>query len=67
MELRPSAELAGDWELVGSGRVAVRNQFFERVAAGLVRAYVTEAGLLSPADMKDKASLLAAGQPWDLT
>lgn len=48
MELRPAEELAGDWDLAGSGRVAVWNQFFERVDASLVRHYATERGLLRP-------------------
>jgi translation initiation factor 2B subunit (eIF-2B alpha/beta/delta family) len=56
MELRPAAELAEGWPLVESGRVAVRNQFFERVDASLVRRYVTEEGLLTPDQMHPAAA-----------
>jgi translation initiation factor 2B subunit (eIF-2B alpha/beta/delta family) len=48
MEQRPGAEMAADWELWASGRVTVRNQFFERVPADLVTAYLTDRGVLTP-------------------
>lgn len=56
MEQRPPAELADDWELWVSGRVTVRNQFFERVPADLVTSYLTDAGVFTPADLADLAS-----------
>jgi translation initiation factor 2B subunit (eIF-2B alpha/beta/delta family) len=48
MEQRPPAELVEDWELWRSGRIGGRNQFFERVAAELVTAYLTDDGVLTP-------------------
>ena len=48
MEQRPGAEMAADWELWASGRVTVRNQFFERVPADLVTSYLTDRGVLTP-------------------
>ena len=48
MEQRPPSEMAADWDLWASGRVEVRNQFFERVPAGLVTAYLTDRGVLLP-------------------
>lgn len=56
MELRPAGELADGWSLVESGRVGVRNQFFERVDASLVHRYVTEVGLLAPEQMHPAAA-----------
>lgn len=63
MELRPSAELADDWELVSSGRVAVWNQFFERVDASLVRRYATERGLLAPSEIGPVAATSWGSSP----
>ena len=51
MEQRPASELADDWALWSSGRVTVRNQFFERVPADLVTAYLTDAGIFTPRDL----------------
>ena len=51
MEQRPPEELADDWDLWRSGRVTVRNQFFERVPADLVTAYLTDCGRLLPQDL----------------
>lgn len=51
MEQRPSSEMAADWELWASGRVLVRNQFFERVPADLVTAYLTDRGVLAPSEL----------------
>jgi translation initiation factor 2B subunit (eIF-2B alpha/beta/delta family) len=48
MEQRPASEMAEDWELWISGRLTVRNQFFERVPAELVTAYLTDEGVLTP-------------------
>lgn len=56
MELRPATELAEGWPLVESGRVAVHNQFFERVDARLVHRYVTEEGLFTPEQMHPAAA-----------
>lgn len=56
MELRPPSELAEGWSLIESGRVAVRNQFFERVDAALVHRYLTEDGLLTPEQMHPAAA-----------
>lgn len=61
MELRPAAELAEGWPLAVSGRVTVWNQFFERVEAGLVTRYVTEAGLLAPGEMLAAARAAQGG------
>ncbi len=48
MEQRPAYELAEDWELWRTDRITVRNQFFERVPAELVTAYLTDEGVLHP-------------------
>jgi translation initiation factor 2B subunit (eIF-2B alpha/beta/delta family) len=61
MEQRPAAELAEGWPLIESGRVGVRNQFFERVDANLVHRYITEEGLLTPQQMHP-----AAARSWKL-
>lgn len=53
MEQRPPAEMAADWDLWASGRVDVRNQFFERVPAELVTAYLTDRGVLSPGEVRE--------------
>jgi translation initiation factor 2B subunit (eIF-2B alpha/beta/delta family) len=60
MEVRPDAELAGDWALAVDGRVKVVNQFFETVPAEFVAGYVTDHGLLSPAEAVAKARALSA-------
>jgi translation initiation factor 2B subunit (eIF-2B alpha/beta/delta family) len=57
MEQRPPAELAEDWELWRSGRITVRNQFFERVPADLVTAYLTDEGVLSPQRLAQRSSV----------
>jgi translation initiation factor 2B subunit (eIF-2B alpha/beta/delta family) len=51
MEQRPPSEMAADWDLWASGRVEVRNQFFERVPAELVTAYLTDRGVLLPGEI----------------
>lgn len=56
MEQRPGGELADDWELWRSGRIAVRNQFFERVPAELVTAYLTDEGVLTPEVLAHRSS-----------
>jgi translation initiation factor 2B subunit (eIF-2B alpha/beta/delta family) len=56
MEQRPGGELADDWDLWRSGRIAVRNQFFERVPADLVTAYLTDEGVLTPEDLAARSS-----------
>lgn len=56
MELRPAAELSEGWPLIESGRVRVWNQFFERVEAGYVTAYLTEVGVLAPDAIRAAAS-----------
>ena len=56
MEQRPAAELADDWPLWNAGRLAVRNQFFERVPADLVSAYLTDEGVLSPEELGHRAT-----------
>jgi translation initiation factor 2B subunit (eIF-2B alpha/beta/delta family) len=56
MEVRPGDELAGDWELATSGRVEVRNQFFEPTPPGLLTGYVTELGLVPPEAMAATAA-----------
>jgi ribose 1,5-bisphosphate isomerase len=64
MELRPAAELSAGWDLVDSGRVTVWNQFFERVDARFVAAYLTESGSVAPADIvaaADRAATSAVG------
>jgi translation initiation factor 2B subunit (eIF-2B alpha/beta/delta family) len=53
MEQRPPAELAEDWELWQSGRLTARNQFFERVPADLVTAYLTDEGALTPEELAE--------------
>jgi translation initiation factor 2B subunit (eIF-2B alpha/beta/delta family) len=53
MEQRPPSEMAADWDLWASGRVLVRNQFFERVPADLVTAYLTDRGVLLPQEVGD--------------
>jgi translation initiation factor 2B subunit (eIF-2B alpha/beta/delta family) len=63
MELRPSAELADDWALVTTGRVAVWNQFFERVDASFVRLYATERGLLAPSEIGSVAATAWGSSP----
>lgn len=55
MEQRPPSEMAADWDLWASGRVEVRNQFFERVPADLVTAYLTDRGVLLPPEIADLA------------
>jgi translation initiation factor 2B subunit (eIF-2B alpha/beta/delta family) len=62
MEQRPAAELAEDWDLWRSHRVTVRNQFFERVPAELVSAYLTDEGVLSP-DQLAQRSRIASHPP----
>jgi translation initiation factor 2B subunit (eIF-2B alpha/beta/delta family) len=57
MEQRPPEEMAGDWELWRSGRLAVRNQFFECVAANLVTAYLTDEGVLTPEELAARSSV----------
>jgi translation initiation factor 2B subunit (eIF-2B alpha/beta/delta family) len=57
MEQRPPAELAEDWELWRSGRISVRNQFFERVPGDLVTAYLTDEGVLSPHRLAQRSSV----------
>ena len=49
------AELAGDWPQWVSGRVTVRNQFFERVPAELVTSYLTDKGALLPHQVAEQA------------
>jgi translation initiation factor 2B subunit (eIF-2B alpha/beta/delta family) len=56
MEQRPAAELAEDWELWRTGRIGVRNQFFERVPAQLVTAYLTDDGVLTPDELSSHSS-----------
>jgi translation initiation factor 2B subunit (eIF-2B alpha/beta/delta family) len=57
MEIRPAAELSEGWPLIESGRVRVWNQFFERVDADFVHAYVTEQGPLAPDQVRKAAAL----------
>jgi translation initiation factor 2B subunit (eIF-2B alpha/beta/delta family) len=57
MEQRPALEMAEDWELWRSGRITVRNQFFERVPANLVTAYLTDEGVLSPDELALRSSV----------
>jgi translation initiation factor 2B subunit (eIF-2B alpha/beta/delta family) len=54
MEQRPPAELVEDWELWRSGRIGVRNQFFERVPAELVTGYLTDDGVLTPDELAQR-------------
>ena len=61
MEIRPADELAPDWDLRQTGRVAVWNQFFEVVPAEFVRTYITEYGLLTPQQVVEKARGLKTG------
>jgi ribose 1,5-bisphosphate isomerase len=56
MELRPADELASGWKLISSGRVRVWNQFFERVEAPYVDAYLTEVGLVAPSKVRTEAA-----------
>jgi translation initiation factor 2B subunit (eIF-2B alpha/beta/delta family) len=56
MEQRPATELAEDWELWQAGRIGVRNQFFERVPADLVSAYLTDEGVLRPDELASRSS-----------
>jgi translation initiation factor 2B subunit (eIF-2B alpha/beta/delta family) len=56
MEQRPATEMAEDWELWRAGRITVRNQFFERVPADLVTAYLTDAGALTPDALANRSS-----------
>lgn len=56
MEQRPELELAEDWELWRSGRIGVRNQFFERVPADLVTAYLTDEGVVTPDELALRCS-----------
>ena len=51
MEQRPPEELADDWDLWRTGRVSIRNQFFERVPADLITAYLTDHGRLFPHEL----------------
>ena len=55
MEIRPVEELAGDWDMSQTGRVAVWNQFFEVTPAEFVKAYLTDRGLLTPQRMVEEA------------
>ena len=48
MEMRPAAELVGDWDLASTGRVGVVNQFFEPTPADFVTEYATEKGRFKP-------------------
>jgi translation initiation factor 2B subunit (eIF-2B alpha/beta/delta family) len=57
MEQRPPAELVEDWELWRSGRIGVRNQFFERVPAGLVTAYLTDEGVLTSEELAHRSTV----------
>jgi translation initiation factor 2B subunit (eIF-2B alpha/beta/delta family) len=59
MEQRPAAELVEDWELWRAGRISARNQFFERVPADLVTAYLTDDGVLTP----DELALRTTARP----
>jgi translation initiation factor 2B subunit (eIF-2B alpha/beta/delta family) len=56
MEQRPPDELAEDWELWRAGRIGVRNQFFERVPADLVTAYLTDDGVLTPDELAHRGT-----------
>jgi translation initiation factor 2B subunit (eIF-2B alpha/beta/delta family) len=56
MEQRPAVEMAEHWDMWTAGRVAVRNQFFERVPADLVTAYVTDDGVLTPDDLAERCA-----------
>ncbi|WP_428924825.1 hypothetical protein [Marinibacterium sp. SX1] len=60
MEIRPDAELVGDWDMAATGRVTVVNQFFEVVPAALITGYITDGGLLAPADCVAAARAPAA-------
>lgn len=57
MEVRPGAELAADWDLATSGRVAVWNQFFEPTPPALLAGYVTEIGVVAPHDVARAAAV----------
>jgi translation initiation factor 2B subunit (eIF-2B alpha/beta/delta family) len=56
MEQRPPAELVEDWELWRSGRIGARNQFFERVPADLVTAYLTDGGVCTPDELAHRST-----------
>lgn len=62
MEIRPEAELVDDWDMYVNGRVQVWNQFFEVTPAEFVKGYVTEAGLLTPAETVAAARKLPQNQ-----
>ncbi|CAN5635287.1 translation initiation factor IF-2 [soil metagenome] len=51
MEQRPPVEMHEGWEMAVSGRVEVTNQFFEMTPASLVTAYLTDKGVLTPAEV----------------
>jgi translation initiation factor 2B subunit (eIF-2B alpha/beta/delta family) len=57
MEQRPAVEVAEDWPLWQSKRITVRNQFFERVPADLVTAYLTDVGVLTPEELVQRSSI----------
>ncbi len=56
MEQRPPAELVEEWELWRTGRIDARNQFFERVPADLVTAYLTDDGVLTPDELAHRST-----------
>ena len=56
MEQRPPTELVDDWDLWRSGRIGARNQFFERVPAELVTAYLTDDGVLTPDEIAHRST-----------
>lgn len=56
MEQRPPAELVEEWELWRTGRIDARNQFFERVPADLVTAYLTDEGVLTPDELAHRST-----------
>jgi translation initiation factor 2B subunit (eIF-2B alpha/beta/delta family) len=56
MEQRPPAELVEDWDLWRSGRISARNQFFERVPADLVTAYLSDDGVLAPEELAHRST-----------
>jgi translation initiation factor 2B subunit (eIF-2B alpha/beta/delta family) len=51
MELRPPEEMHEGWDLAVAGRVEIVNQFFETVPAEYVTAYLTDRGVLTPAEL----------------
>lgn len=63
MEQRPAYELAEDWELWRTDRITVRNQFFERVPAELVTAYLTDEGVLRPDQLAHHSRLDVGHSP----